>query len=144
MPKKPSTTTGTEIPFSTTSYTVPDLHTESPTSSIPVNQTNNEDDASKHKTPRSEADKRKHLNKEVVIAVSVLSIFAFILLVVFFVWFVLNRTGRRKAIGSGGEVGRNDIGRRLAQQQCAVPQERHSHHQPPVQATSSNHIRIGG
>ena len=108
-----------------------------------MNQTNNEDDASKHKTPRSEADKRKHLNKEVVIAVSILSIFAFILLVVFFVWFVLNRT-RRKAIGNGGEGGRNDIGRRLAQQECAVQQERHSHHQPPVQSTSSSHIRIGG
>ena len=141
MPKKPSTTTGTEISFSTTSYTVPDLHTEPPTSSIPVNQTNDEDDANKHKKPRSKADKRQHLNKEVVIAVSVLSIF--ILLVVFIVWFALNRT-RRKAIGNRGEVGRSDIGRRLAQQECAVPQERHSHHQPPVQATSSSHIRIGG
>ena len=109
-----------------------------------MNQTNDEDDANKHKTPRSEADKRQHLNKEVVIAVSVLSIFAFILLVVFFVWFV-HKT-RRKAVGNGDEVGRNDIGdsTRMAQQQCAVPQERHSHHQPPVQATSSSHIRIGG
>ena len=137
MPKKPST--DTKISFSTTSYTTP----EPPTSSIPVNQTNDEDDASKHKTPRSEADKRQHLNKEVVIAVSVLSIFAFILIVVFIVLFVLNRT-RRKAVGNGDEVGRNYIGRRLAQQEWEVPQERHSHHQPPIQATSSSHLRIGG
>lgn len=103
----------------------------------------NDDDANKHKKPRPETDRRQHLKKEAVIAVSVLSTLAFILLVVAVVLFVLNKT-RKKAVGNRDEVGRNDIGRRLAQQQCVVSQETHSHHGPPVQATSSSHIRIGG
>ena len=141
LPKKPTTgsTKITAFP-TTTSNTIPVQQTELPsTSSVPVNRTKG-DGANKHEKTRPETDERQHL--KAATAVIVLSVLVFILLVLAVVLLVVKRN-RQKSAGNEGEVGRSDVGRRLAQQQCEVPREGHLHHQPPIQATSS-HTRIGG
>lgn len=143
LPKKPTTgsTKITALP-TTTSNTIPEHQTELPTtSSIPVNRTNG-DGANKHEKSRPETDERQHLKKEAATAVIILSVLVFILLVLAVVLFVVNRN-RQKSTGNEREVGRSDVGRRLAQQQCDVREGR-LHHRPPIQATSASHIRIGG
>ena len=138
LPKKPTTGSTKITAFPTkTSNTIPVQQTELPTtSSVPVNQTKGE-------KSRPETDERQHLKKEAATAVIILSVLVFILLVLAVVLFVVNRN-RQKSAGNEGEVGRSDVGRRLAQQQCEVPREGHLHHRPPIQATSTSRIRIDG
>ena len=143
LPKKPTTgsTKITAFP-TTTSNTIPVQQTELPsTSSVLVNRTKG-DRANKYEKSRPETDERQHLKKGAATAVIILSVLLFILLVLAVVLLVVKRN-RQKSAGNEGEVGRSDVGRRLAQQQCEVPREGHLHHQPPIQATSSR-IRIGG